>query len=112
MNCELPGAPVSKKQLQRGRNRAKRELVPGDLVFGEQSDLEAFASRREVEVEQFSAEKDMDLFDVRHVEHRKKGAEIDSCAGFLGGLAYCALRRAFADLHETCRQCPLSIARF
>ena len=87
MNGELPGAPIFKEELQRGRDRAEREFVPRDLGFCEEANLETLVPGREVEIQKLGTKKNMHLLDVRYVEHREQRSETDARTSFFDRFA-------------------------
>jgi hypothetical protein len=102
---------VGEEQLQRGADGGESQVVPRDLVFGEQAHVQAFDAGREIEVEQLGQIEQVDLVHVGHVQQREQLAQPDVGAGFFLGLAHRCLVRGFLVFHEAGRQGPVAVAR-
>ena len=102
---------VFEKQLERGADGGEGEVGPGDVAFAEHLHVEAFDAGRVIEIDQFRQIKQVDLVHVGDVEHGEQGAEFDIRARFLDGLADGGGGGGFFVLHETGRQCPVTVAR-
>jgi hypothetical protein len=63
---------VGEEQFQRGADGREGQVVPGDLVLGEQLHVQAFDAGREVEVEQARQVEQVDLVHVGDVEQGKQ----------------------------------------
>src|SRR3954470_23198273 len=73
-----PAEPAVEKEVaQRSGNGAERKLLPGNLAFLEQPDLEALRARAETEVGEARAEHHVHLVDLRQADHRVELAELD-----------------------------------
>lgn len=100
MEVELAALPVGEKVAQGQGDGAEGDLVPGDLVFGEQRDLQRFDARRKVQIEQAGHVDGMHLADVRDTDERIQRAEFDPCAGFFKRFARRGFGHRLVLFHE------------
>src|SRR3954465_6480227 len=111
VKAEDAAAAVDEPVPQRRRDRAERNLLPGDRRLLVQRDFERLLACHEVEVEQASAVEEGHLIDVGHRDQRERLAELNAGPGLLEGLACGGRGRGLAVLHEARRQRPVAVAR-
>lgn len=103
--------PIVEIVLQGFRDHGKRQLIPRNLVLGEEASLMRFDARAEIEIVQSSPVKHVDLGNMRQAE---EGVEFDNSGvsiGFLPGFPKSSLCGRFTILQKTGWESPESFAR-
>src|SRR5258706_14930982 len=72
VEAERPFAAVGEPPLQRERDGAECDVLPGHLRLFEQRDLERLGARAELEIDDPRTEEHMHLVDSRNRDHRKR----------------------------------------
>ena len=103
---------IGKEQFQRLADRGEGQVVPWDLAFGKQLDLEAFDAGGKIERAQARKVEQVDLVDLGHVEQAEQVADLDVGAGFLLRFAHGGLRCRLVVFHKAGWQGPVAVARF
>src|ERR1700675_2181252 len=84
---EVAGAPRVAVVVEGPMHRWESDVVPRDLVPGEERDFEAFGARGHGVVEEARAVDQLDLADPRNVVDREEPLDLNLCLGLLPGLA-------------------------
>lgn len=111
--AEGDAARVSPR-AQRPMDRGERDLVPRNLVRGEQPNLQAFNARTErgrPYVAKPGAEDDLHLADPGDAEDAENALDRDDGLGFFQCLSRGALFQRLAEFHVTGRQSPKTLPR-
>ncbi len=112
MKTELAGPAVGQVGFEAKRDAVEGQVLPGDFRLGEKRGFEAFDACGKVGVEHPAAIKEMNLADVRDVDHRKKRVDFHLRTGFFQCFALGGFDRGFAVFHEAGGECPAAVAWF
>ena len=112
MKAELAGPAVGQIGFETKRDAVEGQVLPGDFRFGKKRGFEAFNACGKVGVEHSAAIKEMDLADVRDVDHRKKRVDFHLGAGFFECFALGRFDRGFTVFHEAGGECPAAVTWF
>src|SRR5579859_1814725 len=96
---------------QRPMDGGEGEVVPGDLVPGEEPDLETLGTRLEAGLSQSCSVDHLDLADPGNVIDREQALDRDAGAGFLEGLARGTGHRRLVHLEIPRGQRPVAAPR-
>ena len=105
-----PLLTVLEKKPEGHLDRAKSELVPGNVRLVKQGHLQAFGARRKIEVIKLGTKYHIDLIDMRQADNRVKILNTQVGIGLLARFALSRLLQGLIILHEARRQGPETIA--
>src|SRR5580658_5202022 len=97
--------------VERPAHRGEGEVVPGDLLPGEELDLEALGPGREFRRRQMGAIDELHLADARNVVDGEQAVDSDARLRLFPGLADGPGRRRFIELEVSGRQGPVATPR-
>ena len=102
LGVEAEGAafPVLEPALEGDSHGAEGYVLPRDVGFLEQGNVEALLARRKTQVDEPGPVKDMDLVYVWNGQHRECFAQLDACPGFFERLPQRTLTGGLLVLHE------------
>jgi len=100
---------VFEKFLKRKRATAKRDFVPGNFLFTEQSRFETLTACAKI-TGQSCGKKQVHLPRFDDIDRCKQVANLYLGTGLFECLAGGALFHRLAELHEAGRYCPISVA--
>lgn len=105
-------SPLGEKEFEAKANAAKCQIGPGDCRLLKEADLQTLLACRIVRRSKVAAVEEVNLVDMRQVDHQKGVRVNDRGARLFLGLAKRCLSGGLAVFHKTCGQGPETKAWF